>query len=117
MYRYEQSTGRLWKLIGDGYSGHDEGKNQPDLDGVRNTGPIPKGRWLITEKFDSPTKGPFCLRLAPVVGTDTHGRSGFLIHGDSIKEPGTASEGCIILPRGVRQRIWESEDRELEVVR
>lgn len=116
MWRYEQKTGRLWRLVAEGYSGHDEGKNQPDLDSVRNVGPIPRGRWLITEKFDHPHKGPWCLRLQPVPGTDTHGRSGFLVHGDSISAPGTASEGCIIVSRGVRQRIWESDDHELEVV-
>ena len=117
MWRYEQSTGRLWRLIGEGYSGKEEAKNQPDLQDVRSRGPIPRGRWKITERFDSPTKGPVCLRLVPERDTITHGRAGFLVHGDSIKEPGTASEGCIIMPRGVRVRIWESGDREIEVVR
>lgn len=116
MWRYEQSTGRLWRLVATGYSGKEEAKNQPDLEDVKGRGPIPRGRWAITEKFDSPRRGPFCLRLEPV-GHSAHGRSSFLIHGDSIKEPGTASEGCIILSRATRIRIWESEDREIEVVR
>ena len=117
MWRYEQSTGRLWRLMGEGYSGHGvEGKNQPDMQSVKNVGPIPRGKWLVTTRFDDPHKGPWCLRLAPAPGTDTLGRSGFLVHGDSISDPGTASEGCIILSRGIRQRIWESDDHELEVV-
>ena len=60
--------------------------------------------------------GPFTLVLAPAPGTETHGRSAFRIHGDSIRLPGTASHGCIILPRPVREAIWASGDRDLEVV-
>lgn len=40
----------------------------------------------------------------------------FRIHGDSIRAPGTASHGCIILPRAIRDRIWASGDRALQVV-
>jgi hypothetical protein len=116
-WRYEQSTGRLWHLEGTGYSGKDEAKNRPDMDAVKGRGPIPCGAWRITERFDHPHKGPICLRLEPERGTDTHGRSGFLVHGDSISAPGTASEGCIILPNPVRRRIWASGDRILEVVK
>lgn len=43
------------------------------------------------------------------------GRSGFLIHGDSIAHTGQASHGCIILPRSVREQIAASGDDELEV--
>lgn len=117
MWRYEQSSGRLWRLVATGYSGKEEAKNQPDLDSVKSRGPIPRGKWEITERFDHPTKGPVCLRLMPERDTITHGRSGMLIHGDSVTAPGTASEGCIILPRAIRIRIWESGDRELIVVR
>lgn len=116
MWRYEQSTGRLWHLVGTGYSGAEECKNQPDCESIRNRGPIPRGKWRLVEKYDSPARGPFCIRLDPAYGTDTHGRSAFLIHGDSIREPGTASQGCIIMPRSVREAIWASGDRELEVV-
>src|ERR1035438_5538324 len=37
--------------------------------------------------------------LTPESGTNTFGREGFLIHGDSVQNPGTASHGCIILPQ------------------
>lgn len=116
MWRYEQSTGRLWHLVATGYSGKEEAKNQPGLDAVKNRGPIPAGKWQMVSVFDHASKGPICIRLEPYRDTDAHGRSGFLIHGDSVKEPGTASEGCIILPREVRKAIWASADRELEVV-
>jgi hypothetical protein len=52
----------------------------------------------------------------PDPGTETFGRGEFRIHGDSIAHPGTASHGCIILPRAVRDAIWRSGDRALEVV-
>ena len=39
-----------------------------------------------------------------------------MIHGDSIGNPGSASEGCIILGPAIRHRIWNSGDRNLEVV-
>ena len=60
--------------------------------------------------------GPCVLRLEPSAQTDTRGRSGFLIHGDSKTQPGTASHGCIILPRVVREQVWQSGDRDLEVL-
>jgi hypothetical protein len=44
------------------------------------------------------------------------GRFGFFIHGDSILNPGWASDGCVILGRMVRQRIAASGDPLLEVV-
>jgi hypothetical protein len=103
--------------VGSGYSGCGDGKNNPALQAVKSVGPIPAGRWRITgEPFDSPANGPFCLRLAPNHGTDTHGRSGFLIHGDSLSKPGTASRGCIVLPRSIRRAIWESVDTDLLVI-
>jgi hypothetical protein len=37
------------------------------------------------------------------------------MHGDSLSDPGTASRGCIIVSCGVRERVWESGDRELLV--
>jgi len=56
------------------------------------------------------------LKLNPAPSTDTHGRGGFLMHGDSKEHPGSASHGCVILPRAVREEVWNSGDRELEVV-
>jgi hypothetical protein len=46
--------------------------------------------------------------------TETFGRSALMIHGDN--RTGTASEGCIILPRRVRHIIWDSGERKLKVV-
>lgn len=99
-----------------GYSGHDEGKNKPELQHVPNVGPIPQGAWLIGTPSESKAHGPLALHLVPLTGTNTFGRSGFLCHGDSSEHPGEASEGCIILPRPVRDELYASTDKLLIVL-
>lgn len=118
-WRWVQSEGQLSRdgqIEGHGYAGAGEGKNNPDMQDVQNIGPIPRGLYAIAEPCDTDTHGPYVLRLAPHADNEMCGRSGFLIHGDSKSKPGTASQGCIILPRAVREKIWQSGDRELEVV-
>lgn len=120
MWTYEQASGRLLRadgtVAGVGYSGHEEGKNNPAMEAVARVGPIPRGRYRRGDVFDSPTHGPRCIRLLPLAGNDMHGRSGFLMHGDSVKAPGTASLGCIIQARAVRLEFAGSPDDLLEVV-
>lgn len=125
MWRWDQSAGVLTrdgKHVSNGYSGKGRGKNNPALQAVPGVGPIPAGRWKITGRYDSGRVGPFALRLEAVdaaFGDDTHagtGRGAFRIHGDSVRSPGEASNGCIILPRVIRELIWNSGDRDLEVV-
>ena len=101
---------------GNGYSGTREGKNNPAMQDVHNVGPIPCGDYWINAPQNTVTHGPFVLPLLAEKENQMFGRYGFLIHGDSIVEPGTASEGCIILSRQVRQAIWASGDRRLRVV-
>ena len=117
---YRRSPAQLFNsegiLVGEGYSGHDEGKNNPSLENVHNVGPIPRGRYDIGEPFNSPEHGPLAMPLTPQPGTDTFGRSGFLMHGDSIEHPGEASLGCIIMPHDVRELVANGADKELQVV-
>jgi hypothetical protein len=56
------------------------------------------------------------LTLKPEADTQTFGRTGFLMHGDSIESPGCASQGCVIMPRPIREQVWKSGDRDLQVV-
>lgn len=116
-WKYIQSNGNLshgGALVATGYSGHGEGKNNPAMQSVRNVGPIPVGMYEIGPMMmHKDGKGPIVMRLT-AVGHEAFHRSGFLIHGDNADH--TASEGCIILPRAIRQRIAESGDNELEVV-
>ncbi len=118
-WTYEQATGRISRdgmQVATGYAGLGEGKNNPAMEKVKNMGPIPRGSWTIGTPHDTPDHGPFVMRLSPADGTVTFGRDGFLIHGDSIAKPGTASHGCIIFPRTVRNQIAASGDKALEVI-
>ena len=102
--------------LGHGYSGLGGDKNNPGAVTHTGTGPIPPGTWHLQGVEDSPNTGPFTIVLEPGEGTDTHGRSAFRIHGDSVSHPGEASHGCIILPRDVREAVWASGERTLTVV-
>ena len=118
-WTYAQRSGELQqdgKPVATGYSGAGAGKNNPALENVPNVGPIPQGNWTIAgPPADTTDHGPYVLKLNPAASTETFGRSGFLMHGDSKEHPGCASHGCIILPRPVREQVWSSGDRELEV--
>ena len=124
MWTWDQSAGvlsRAGKIVSRGYSGAGRGKNNPAMQAAVGVGPVPRGRWMIGAPYNSANVGPYALRLEAQDGTidDRHagtGRGAFRIHGDSIRSPGTASHGCIILPRLIRELIWKSGDRELEVV-
>jgi hypothetical protein len=113
MWTYAQKTGALLRngrARGTGYSGFDNGKNNPAMQGVPSVGPIPQGAWVIVgPPFDSPDHGPYALRLEPSVGTNLFGSSGFLIHGDSMEARGCAS-------RTIRERVRQSGDTVLEAV-
>jgi len=38
------------------------------------------------------------------------------MHGHSMGSPGCASEACVMMPRPVREQLWNSRDTELEGV-
>jgi hypothetical protein len=120
MWTYAQKSGDLsqnGQHVATGYSGFDNGKNNPAMQAIANLGPIPQGEWTIVgPPVNSPDHGPFVLHLQPANGTNTFGRSGFLMHGDSIESPGCASHGCIIMPRAIREQVWNSGDTDMEVV-
>lgn len=118
-WKYSQSTGDLTSpegaKISRGYSGNGPGRNNPNLQNVRGVGPIPQGLYQIGWQYMDGQKGPCVMRLLPFQDTETFGRDGFLIHGDSIKAPGSASHGCIILGRPIREHLATSKFRNLEV--
>jgi hypothetical protein len=120
---YEQATGRMFlvedgsrDLIATGYSGSEEhgGKNNPHAQCEKDIGPLCRGRYSIGAPFAGPS--PFSLRLTPDPANEMCGRGSFLIHGDSIAHPGTASHGCIILNRPNREQINGSDVKLLVVV-
>lgn len=103
-------------IEGAGYSGKGPYKNLATAQAIASHGPIPEGCYTIEPPIDSPTHGPFAMHLTPDPANEMFGRSAFLIHGDSKSDPGNASEGCIILDRSAREKIWQSGDRDLKVV-
>jgi hypothetical protein len=120
-WTWDQSSGTLSRngqVVGRGYAGHGAGKNNPAMQDSVKVGPIPAGLWRMVGVKDSPKTGPFTIVLEPEPGTNTLGRSEFRVHGDSRKAPGTASEGCIILDRATRDKLWQSRDKAplIEVV-
>jgi hypothetical protein len=125
MWIWDQSAGRLTLngvFVSNGYAGKGRGKNNPALQGERGVGPLPRGKYRIGKPRNSERTGKFIMDLFPIDATpgdtrhDATGRAAFQIHGDSIRAPGTASSGCMILPLAIRQRIARSGDDILEVV-
>lgn len=120
-WRWKQSTGELFAFgspqvgaIATGYAGAGSARNNPDYQCVEDLGPIPRGWYEIGAERDSPA--PVTLPLTPDAGNDMCGRSGFLIHADSVARPGWASQGCIILGKSAREKIRDSGATRLEVV-
>lgn len=138
MWNYSQTLGRLTSEDGlfqsQGYSGaKPEGYNNPEMQNVKNVGPIPQGRYSWGNHFECVETlsaeqqcpdcdgigfhkhGPHVIRLIPDPGNEMFGRSGFLCHGDSTTKPGSASEGCIIQPLATRVQMMDSNDHVVEV--
>jgi len=120
IWTYQQATGKVLDpngaVIGYAYSGKGHYKNDPEAQAIHDQGPIPKGYYTIDSPRDTVTHGPFVLPLLPFADNQMFGRSGFLIHGDSVVHPGTASEGCIIAARYIREDIAKSPIKVLAVV-
>jgi hypothetical protein len=119
VWTYVQKTGELLRdglHLAVGYSGFEAGKNNPELARVEEVGPIPVGKYIIGTPHDTLTHGPFVLPLTPDPANEMFGRSAFLMHGDSVVDPGMASRGCIIMSRAVRKEVAASGDKVLQVI-
>lgn len=124
-YVYAQATGRIWlrdeatldkvATVGRGYSGAPPYVNAPEAEALVARGPIPRGTYKLVGPFNHVRLGPVVFFLDPGK-TDTHGRSGFFIHGDNEFGNQSASHGCIILSRAIRERIAGDKVRVLQVV-
>jgi len=118
---YIIDTGELYtdegNYIGTGYAGKGADKNNPNDDAVKGLGPLPDGDYQLSEPFTDEEKGPLVFGLIPDPKNEMHHRGSFMIHGDSIKDPGNASEGCMVQDHNVRQYIKDSGCRQLTVVK
>ncbi len=122
-YTYIQRSGKLLGKDGVvfavGYSGRNQGKNNPAMQDVQNMGPIPVGLYRIGDAYTHEHLGPLTMNLTPDAANEMFGRGEFRIHGDSKAEPGMASHGCIIMPHEVRDFIAShlaEGQRSLEVI-
>ncbi|WKZ93841.1 DUF2778 domain-containing protein [Chimaeribacter arupi] len=115
---YYQSSGKLYhnhEFVEKGYAGRMTNKNNPDRQQVKGLGPLPQGEYKIEGHTRS--KGPMTIVLRQVSG-ETFGRGDFRIHGERKNGPaGWASEGCIIMKPSTRNRIINSNDNILVVMR
>lgn len=129
---YYQSTGKIVHQstsgvnddVGYGYAGHGNGLNNPASQDVPgggenpNGGPLPQGSYKIGPQQNNTTgsRRPLAasMRLIPDPKNKMFGRAGFLIHnGNMLKKD--SSQGCIVLPLDVRNRIQNSGDHNLKV--
>lgn len=120
MWQYQQSTGNLTapdgSLAGVGYSGNGADLDNPAGQGDIGHGPIPQGQWTIGAFATYQRLGSIVAPLEPAPGNTMDGRQGgFYIHGDNVAMNHTASDGCIILARPLRQQIADSGDTQLVV--
>lgn len=118
-WTWKISSGTLLNLnqmeVGHGYAGNGAGLNNPAMTNVPNVGPLPIGKYKIGEPYNDGQVGVFALPLTPDPSNEMFGRSLFRIHGDNSKLNHSASHGCIVLPRPVRNDIANSGDDDLVV--
>jgi hypothetical protein len=57
------------------------------------------------------------MRLQPASTNQMYGRGGFIIHGDNKTGNQSASEGCPILNKDIRNEIGDSGDNAFKVVK
>lgn len=121
MWTYSQGTGLLSNpegiVVGRGYAGRGEGKNNPSMEGVKDRGPLPRGFFTIGTSYTHPRLGPITMNLEPDPRNEMFDREDFRIHGDSTEDPGEASDGCIVQDHSVRFQVSQSADRRLEVIK
>lgn len=107
---YSQSSGLVSKESGEavtqGWAGNGAGKNNPAMQDVRSTGPLPQGLYSVGAWQSHPRLGPMAAELMQIEG-ETFGRSAFFIHGPSLRSEhyGEESRGCIVIPRVGRDLV------------
>jgi len=110
---YDDETGQ--KTVDDAkcYSGKGEDKNNPDSNDKVSKGPTPRGDWKVGDRYNSKHTGPDTIYLTPLPGNSVFGTNRdpttFRMHGDSMKRPGDASEGCIVCGAKTRNTIYKND--------
>ncbi|WP_434461823.1 tlde1 domain-containing protein [Serratia plymuthica] len=97
------------------YAGAVGYQNNTKFECLKDKGPLPRGKYKIGAPYASVNTGRYTIPLTPTSTGNMCNRDAFKIHGDSLKNPGKASKGCIIANPKYREEIWNSGDRELIV--
>ena len=109
MVTFEIKTGTLLadgQIIGHGYAGNGDCLNNPEMCAMAQHGPLPTGFYVIGQPIDQPkSTGAYSLPLWPDISNQMFGRNGFFVHGDNPEQNQTASDGCIVTGRDVREVI------------
>jgi len=126
---YQQSTGNWSHVddqtgattnVGSGYAGAGAGLNNPDMQNIPNVGPLPQGGYTIGPQQNNVTNNgtqlPASMILTPDLGNNMYGRGGFLFHGDNPAQNQTASSGCPVGSRTLRNQVSGSGDNRLQVI-
>ena len=121
MITYQQSSGLVYQdatPIAQGWAGRGEGKNNPDMQSVRQTGPLPQGIYHIDPwETHHAHLGPMVAHLSPDPGNEMFGRNGFYIHGPSTgSNYGEESMGCIVVPHEQREMIMNTGEEWLTAI-
>lgn len=131
MITFKISTGAILaadgSLLGTGYAGNGDAINDPTQCDQKMHGPLPVGLYAMGDPEDRQHTGPFSIPLTPDPSNEMHGRGSFYVHGGLASEPcdspsmtpggsRTASDGCIVTAREVREKITQDEDRRLNVI-
>jgi hypothetical protein len=115
---YSQDDGRLYDSngvhIATCYAGgncgeNPEGVNNHAMQNVPSIGPLPCGKYRLGEVLQNSHLGPFAIPLIPFPENEMFGRSGFFFHGDTKEMNHSASKGCIIGARSVREEVYKSQ--------
>jgi hypothetical protein len=93
-----------------------EGVNNHAMQNVKSIGPLPCGLYRIGDVIQQSHLGPFAIPLIPDAANEMFGRGGFFFHGDTKEMNQSASKGCIIGPRSVREEVYASPDDQIQVV-
>jgi len=120
-WQFQQSTGQMTdpngNLVATGYTGNNNGLNNPADQFVQNSGPIPQGNYTIgPPHMPVDHLGPMALPLYADPANDMGGRFGFFCHGDNNLGNQSASDGCIIMEHDIREQMNNSDDKALVVI-
>lgn len=125
MWIMSQSNGRVYRTDGThaatGYSGggggsHPEAVNNHSMQDRKGIGPTPVGFYLFGDPVNDSHLGPLAIPLIPLDSNQMFGRVGMYWHGDNEKMNHSASDGCGIMPRAIREEVIASGDKQLAVI-